>query len=66
MPTWLLIIILSSIFLFLLIAISGAIIFTATLRIKKATMERDEALKMAHNAKQKLETYGFKEIDIHE
>ena len=57
-------VILSSLFLGVLVAISGAIVITASVRIKKAHIERDEALKIASDAQKKLESYGYKEITI--
>lgn len=64
MASWLLILIVSLIYLVILCCLVGAILIVASNRIIKARNERDNALKESKHCQELLNAYGIKEINI--
>ena len=64
MDSWLMILIVSLVYLVILCCLIGAILIVASNRIIKARKERDNALKENKNYQELLNAYGIKEINI--
>lgn len=64
MDSWLLILIVSLIYLVILCCLVGAILIVASNRIIKARKERDNALKESKYYQELLNAYGIREINI--
>lgn len=64
MDSWLLILIVSLIYLVILCCLVGAVLIVASNRIIKARKERDNALKENKHYQELLNAYGIREINI--
>ena len=64
MASWLLIVILSSIYLVLFVALSTAIVIVASNRIQKLKNEARQCQKQVKHSQELLDAYGIKEINI--
>ena len=64
MPSWLLVVIVSSVELVILVAIIGALVIVASNRNHKLRVELNSIRKEFNHNKQLLDDYGIKEINI--
>ena len=64
MPSWLLVVIVSSVELVILVAIIGALVIVASTRNHKLRNELVKTRKELYHDRQLLDAYGIKEIQI--